>query len=104
MNFPLRDGIDDESYEHIFQPVSLSGSTHTLQPTNLSCSGLFRKFCVVIEEILWDDYSEFLPRKIVYFDSRRPVLSIAFIHDVQAIQHFISDVKYNKIPLYVYPI
>lgn len=23
MNFPLRDGIDDESYEQIFKPVSL---------------------------------------------------------------------------------
>ena len=26
VNFPLRDGIDDESYENIFKPVSTSGA------------------------------------------------------------------------------
>jgi len=28
VNFPLRDGIDDESYEQIFNPVSLSFNTY----------------------------------------------------------------------------
>ena len=29
VNFPLRDGIDDESYEQIFQPVTQSCFSHS---------------------------------------------------------------------------
>lgn len=35
VNFPLRDGIDDESYEQIFKPVSTSLRICHLPPPSL---------------------------------------------------------------------
>ena len=41
VNFPLRDGIDDESYEQIFQPVTQSCFSHSNNKRDKST--LFKK-------------------------------------------------------------
>lgn len=70
VNFPLRDGIDDESYEQIFVPI-MSKVMETYQPSavvlqcgadslsgdrlgcfNLTLKGIFKLFCILVLSIV----------------------------------------------------